>query len=53
VVILVGQALWLLGQLAFSSLFFATLLKLFPFTAPMAVFPSTRTQNSDVAHAHP
>ena len=53
VVILVGQALWLVGQLAFSSLFFATLLKLFPFTAPMAVFPSTRTQNSDVAHAHP
>ena len=49
VVILAGQALWLVGQLAFSSIFFATLLKLFPSTAPMAVFPSTRTSGADVA----
>ena len=51
VVIIAGQALWLVGQLAFSSLFFATLLKLFPFTAPMAVFPPSRGQNSDLVHA--
>ena len=52
VVILFGQALWLVGQLAFSSLFFATMLKLFPSTAPMAVFPSSRAQDHDLAHAH-
>jgi hypothetical protein len=51
VVILIGQALWLVGQLAFSSLFFATLLKLFPFTAPMAVFPSSRPQDTNLAQA--
>ena len=51
VVILIGQALWLVGQLAFSSLFFATLLKLFPFTAPMAVFPSSRPQDANLAQA--
>ena len=40
VVILIGQILWWVGQMAFSSLLFSSLLKLFPSTAPMAVFPS-------------
>ena len=40
VVILMGQILWWAGQMAFSSLLFSSILKLFPSTAPMAVFPS-------------
>ena len=40
VVVFMGQILWWLGQMAFSSLLLSSLLKLFPSTAPMAVFPS-------------
>ena len=40
VVVLMGQIMWWIGQMAFSSLLFSSLLKLFPSTAPMAVFPS-------------
>jgi cbb3-type cytochrome oxidase subunit 1 len=40
VVVLIGQILWWAGQMAFSSLLFSSLLKLFSSTAPMAVFPS-------------
>jgi cytochrome c oxidase cbb3-type subunit I len=38
--VLVGQVLWWIGQLSFSTLFFASLLKLFPSVAPAAIFPA-------------
>ena len=37
--VLVGQVLWWIGQLSFSTIFFASLLKLFPSVAPVAIFP--------------
>jgi hypothetical protein len=37
--VLVGQVFWWIGQLSFSTLFFASLLKLFPSVAPVAIFP--------------
>jgi cbb3-type cytochrome oxidase subunit 1 len=40
VIVLIGQILWWAGQMFFSSLLFSSLLRLFPSTAPMAVFPS-------------
>lgn len=39
-----AQIAWGIGQLAFSSIFFATLLKLFPFTVPTALFPTPRDE---------
>jgi cbb3-type cytochrome oxidase subunit 1 len=42
VIVLAGQLFWWIGQLAFSSIFFASLLKLFPSVAPVAVFPANR-----------
>jgi len=42
VIVLAGQLFWWIGQLAFSSVFFASLLKLFPSVAPVAVFPGNR-----------
>jgi len=44
---LVGQGLWLVGQIAFSALFFSTVLKLFPTTAPLAVFPTSIVNHPD------
>ena len=38
--VLVGQVFWWIGQLSFSTLFFASLLKLFPSVAPAAIFPA-------------
>jgi cytochrome c oxidase cbb3-type subunit 1 len=38
-VALVGQIAWWIGQLSFSTLFFASLLKLFHSVAPAAIFP--------------
>jgi hypothetical protein len=43
----VGQGLWLVGQIAFSALFFSTILKLFPTTAPWAVFPTSIPNHPD------
>jgi hypothetical protein len=37
---MVGHVLWWIGQLSFSTLFFASLLKLFPSVAPAAIFPA-------------
>jgi cbb3-type cytochrome oxidase subunit 1 len=53
VVVLVGQICWWVGQLVFSSIFFASLLKLFPSVAPVAIFPATRdVQNHPINPAH-
>jgi hypothetical protein len=45
-VVLVGQIAWWIGQLAFSTLFFATLLKLFNSVAPVAIFPLPRDESA-------
>lgn len=44
-IILFGQMAWWIGQLAFSTLFFATLLKLFSSVAPAAIFPLPRDES--------
>ena len=52
-VVLVGQIAWWIGQLAFSTLFFATLLKLFESVAPVAIFPLPRDESpSSLNPAH-
>ena len=54
VVALAGQLFWWLGQLAFSSIFFASLLKLFPSVAPVAIFPPDReATKQSLTPAHP
>ena len=44
---LIGQSLWLIGQIAFSALFFSAILKLFPTTAPWAIFPNPPPAHPD------
>jgi cbb3-type cytochrome oxidase subunit 1 len=44
-IVLVGQIFWWIGQLAFSTLFFATLLKLFQSVAPVAIFSLPRDES--------
>jgi cbb3-type cytochrome oxidase subunit 1 len=52
--VLIGQILWWMGQLAFSTLFFPSLLKLFPSVAPAAIFPSDyESPTSSLGQAHP
>ena len=52
--VFVGQILWWLGQLAFSTLFFPSLLKLFPTVAPIAIFPSDyESPRRSLGQAHP
>lgn len=48
-----SQAVWILGQVAFSSVLIASLLKLFPAAAPMAVFRNpTVVRPASVGHLH-
>lgn len=48
-----SQAAWILGQVAFSSVLIASLLKLFPAAAPMAVFRNpTVVRPASVGHLH-
>jgi hypothetical protein len=43
-IVLVGQVFWWIGQLAFSTIFFAALLKLFHSVAPVAIFQLPRNE---------
>ena len=48
-----SQAAWLIGQIAFSSVLMASLLRLFPTAAPMAVFRNpTVVRPASVGHLH-
>jgi cbb3-type cytochrome oxidase subunit 1 len=52
-VVIFSQAAWLVGQIAFSAVLFASLLKLFPAAAPMAVFRNpTVIRPASVGHMH-
>jgi cytochrome c oxidase cbb3-type subunit 1 len=52
-VVIFSQAAWLVGQIAFSAVLFASLLKLFPSAAPMAVFRNpTVIRPASVGHMH-
>jgi hypothetical protein len=48
-----SQAAWLVGQIAFSTIVFSSLLRLFPSAAPMAVFRNpTVIRPASVGHLH-
>lgn len=48
-----SQITWIVGQVAFSSTLFASLLKLFPAAAPMAVFRNpTVVRPASIGHLH-
>jgi cbb3-type cytochrome oxidase subunit 1 len=52
-VVIFSQAVWLIGQIAFSAVLLASLLKLFPAAAPMAVFRNpTVIRPVSVGHMH-
>ena len=51
--VIFSPAAWLVGQIAFSAVLFASLLKLFPAAAPMAVFRNpTVIRPASVGHMH-
>ena len=52
-VVVVAQGVWLVGQIAFTAVLFASLLRLFPAAAPMAVFRNpTVIRPSSIGHMH-
>jgi len=52
-VVIFAQSFWLVGQIAFTSVLIASLLKLFPTAAPMAVFRNpTVIRPVSVGHLH-